>query len=210
MGRPKPLLPWGDRTMVGHTVATVRAGGWDDVTVVSGGVDRSSMVAAVGADTRVLHNEDWQSGRGGGLQMALSNLLGGPQNPSSVLIALCDQPLMTADDYRRLRICLQSESVVATRYPGDKPGVPVAMTGDAARSVPPLGPDQGLQNWLVKLPSETLRLIDCPAALRDVDTPEEYRALRCELDDAPSFDAEDAVPGIGGLSSGRFGKSGCG
>jgi molybdenum cofactor cytidylyltransferase len=37
MGRPKMLLPWGNTTVLGKVIETIRNAGIDDILVVTGG-----------------------------------------------------------------------------------------------------------------------------------------------------------------------------
>jgi nicotine blue oxidoreductase len=119
LGRPKALVEIGGQRLADRGVVMLRAGGADPIVVVTGAVP----VDIPGA--LVVHNPAWSTGMGSSLTAGLS-VLGAlpPGGCSAAVIALADQPLVTAECVRRL--------IASHAGDGD--------TGDGARTGASTGP----------------------------------------------------------------------
>ncbi len=97
LGQPKALVEIGGQRLVDRGVVMLRAGGAGPIVVVTGAVP----VDIPGA--LVVHNPAWSTGMGSSLTAGLS-VLGAlpPGQCSAAVIALADQPLVTAECVRRL------------------------------------------------------------------------------------------------------------
>jgi nicotine blue oxidoreductase len=97
LGQPKALVEIGGQRLVDRGAVMLRAGGADPIVLVTGAV----AVDIPGA--LVVHNPAWSTGMGSSLTAGLS-VLGAlpPDECSAAIIALADQPLVTAECVRRL------------------------------------------------------------------------------------------------------------
>ena len=101
-GYPKALLPTGrgDETFLGRIAATLRAGGADDVSVVTGYHDRSigALVERFPTLVRVLRNPTPEQGQLSSLLVALRAI----DHPGvrAMLVTLVDLPLVSAPPVR--------------------------------------------------------------------------------------------------------------
>jgi CTP:molybdopterin cytidylyltransferase MocA len=94
LGRPKALVEIDGVRLVDRGVRMLHEAGCTPIIVVTGAA-RVDVAGAV-----VVHNPDWRTGMGSSLRAGLSALA--PDCPA-VVIALVDQPKVTADAVRRLR-----------------------------------------------------------------------------------------------------------
>ena len=101
MGAFKPLLPFGGRTVVETCVDNLRLAGVAEVVVVVG--HRGAEVRARLQDTalRFAVNEEADSEMAVSIAKGMAQL---PANAEAVLIALGDQPAITADVIRRVLV----------------------------------------------------------------------------------------------------------
>jgi molybdenum cofactor cytidylyltransferase len=177
MGTPKPLLPWGDVTLVEYQVRELAAAGLDDLVVVLG-YAADEVRSHLPPQARVAVNEAYREGRASSLRagaLALSD------DADPILILNVDQP--------RPRHVLRS-LVAAHRDSGALITLPVS---EGRRGHPPLlagsllpelrnasEEAQGLRG-VIGAHQETIAETDLslPIVLLDLNTRAEYRrALR--------------------------------
>jgi molybdenum cofactor cytidylyltransferase len=207
MGRPKPLLPYGDSTMVGVVVRTLLHADLDGVVVVT----RSEPAAFLDlpGDPRIVivYNDDANSEMIDSVRLGLARLtelesphrlpapfsVGGPSidnrqstidNPSPVYVAVgvlivpADMPAIRVETYRA---CLAAFAV--------DPESLVIAANDGQRGHPIIFPWSlrldviGLHNGLRELTqvhADRVRLVETgdPGVTRDVDSPDDYERLR--------------------------------
>src|SRR5688572_557468 len=90
MGLPKMLLPWGNRKVLEHVVATFLEAGVEEIVIVTGAEQKQVEKAIVGYPVRTAHNSDYATGEMlSSLQCGLREL---PAETQASLIGLGDQP----------------------------------------------------------------------------------------------------------------------
>jgi len=91
LGSPKQLLPWGDTTLLGHVLASLRELPFDEIFVVIGasGDDILEQVDLSGAI--VIENPEWEEGMASSLRVGLDAVLR-LSRADAVGIFLGDQP----------------------------------------------------------------------------------------------------------------------
>jgi molybdenum cofactor cytidylyltransferase len=180
MGQTKQLLPWGETTVLGQTLANLSASLVHDVVVVTGHERQAVARIAVGYGAAVVHNPAYASGEMlSSLQAAVRFL---PARCSAVLVVLADQPMLAPETIN---------SLLAAYWQGR--GTLVAPTHDGRRGNPVLIdrahfaellalPPGAAPRALLKSRPESLYLTsaDDPAVLRDLDRPEDYKRWRPE------------------------------
>ncbi|MQY02386.1 nucleotidyltransferase family protein [Actinomadura macrotermitis] len=169
LGRPKALVEVGGERLVDRGVHLLRGGGCSPVLVVSG----ATTVEVIGAV--VVPNDGWRSGMGSSLRVGLAAL---PPGCPAVVVALVDQPRVTADAVRRLVDAYEAGARVAVATYGGRPRNPVLIAAEhfAAVAAGAEG-DVGARAFLRAHP-ELVTEVPCDdvAAPDDIDTPEDLAA----------------------------------
>lgn len=180
MGAPKLLLPWGDTTVLGHTLRQVHQSRVDDMLLISG--HRAQEIAAVaealGVD--VVHNPAYAEGEMlSSVQVGLRHV---PEATAAILVVLADQPLVGPPIIDQLLSAFAAGKgdLIAPTYQGLR-GNPVLIgrryfdellalpRGDAPRT-------------LLRRHRDHLHLVPVESAtiLQDLDRPEDYERHRPE------------------------------
>ena len=181
MGRPKAGLPvaQGGPTFAAAIVATLQAAGIANITVVAGAhpVEVADAVRGL-AGVRVVHNAAWPAGQ-------LSSLVAGldaVDTPAleAVLVTLVDVPLVRRETVETLlRAWRESRAPIVRPAVGARHGHPVifdrATFGDLRAAPVEVGAKAVVAAWQAQILNVP---IDDPGVLVDVDTPQEYDALR--------------------------------
>jgi molybdenum cofactor cytidylyltransferase len=174
MGSPKQLLSYQGKPLIRHAAETAIASGADPVLVVLGANIDQVRPALEGLNVVVVENSDWEEGMGTSIRAGVS----GAQIMASdgVILALADQPLVTADVYQRL-VEEHEETgrpVIASEYAGTV-GVPAFFSRDYFPQLTSLLPSEGCQAVILAHIEQSIR-IACPEAETDIDTPGDYEA----------------------------------
>lgn len=170
-GRPKALVEINGKTLVDRALDTLRVGGCDPVVVVIGA--RAEDVRALSSldDAVVVENDAWASGMASSLHRGFEALtrVGAP----AALIALVDQPGVTAEAVRRL-IARWSDGAIAVvaSYDG-KPRNPVVLDATVWPDVLASATgDMGARAWLRAHPDDVVHVpCDDVAHELDLDVP---------------------------------------
>jgi CTP:molybdopterin cytidylyltransferase MocA len=176
MGRMKPLLPLGSRTVLQRVADGLLEADLSPVTVVLG--HRADEVAECLRDrpVKITVNENYRRGMLSSVQWGVGRL---PPECPAFLLALGDQPEVTPSVLHALieEWTTHPGSIVVPTYNG-KRGHPLVID---ARYRPALLALRGLQTLrdLVHAPDMLRREVptDEPGLLTDLDTPEDYERL---------------------------------
>ena len=174
LGRPKQLLPYGDRTLLDHVLTTARACRFDQLIVALGGAADGVREQVDLSGTEVVLNEAFGSGCSSSIATALASV--DPRADLFVLM-LGDQPGVTVD-YRRRRCwrrgaTRQSPSV---RY-DDQRGHPFAFARRMFGELENLHGDKGVWRLLDQRAEDVVEVPIAGPVPLDVDTPEDYEAV---------------------------------
>lgn len=172
MGHPKQLIEIDGVPLVRRAVALAEAVGCAPVVVL--GAHRARVEAALSSVERV-YAPGWAEGMGATLVAGMSRVA--PWGPGRVTIMLCDQPLVTADDLRRLHAaCDEGADGAAAAFDGVL-GPPACFTPAVYPALRALPPRAGARRLLR---SGALRItpVPMPAAAFDLDTPADLDALK--------------------------------
>jgi CTP:molybdopterin cytidylyltransferase MocA len=168
LGTPKALVEIGGTRLADRGVRMLHEAGCTPVIVVTGAA-RVDVAGAV-----VVHNPDWRTGMGSSLRAGLSALA--PDCPA-VVIALVDQPKVTAAAVRRLREAHESGARVAVAAYDGRPRNPVLIAREYfAEAAAYATGDVGAREFL-RVRSDIVVLVPCDdvADPEDIDTPEDLR-----------------------------------
>lgn len=180
MGAPKPLLPWGDTTLLGHTIGQVARSRARVALVVTGCHAPAVEREAERQGAACVHNPDWsRGGMSASLQAGLRAAEEGAA-PSAVLVLLVDQPWITPGiiDAVLERHVAGGAALVATAWRGRR-GHPVLFGRPFFEAIHALPPG-GRPAALLDRHADALHLVEAlsDAVLRDLDTPEDYGRAR--------------------------------
>lgn len=177
MGRNKLLLPWGDTTMLGRTLANVRASAVHDVLLVTGHEREKIDVTAAHQATPCVHNKDYANGMLSSVQTALRTL---PPWTEAILVVLGDQPMVEPDvlDVLLTVYAGTPNGLVAPYYRGAR-GNPVLIDRRYFAELLALPPDAAPRALLRRHPDDLHAVeVESEAVLHDLDRPEEYERRR--------------------------------
>jgi molybdenum cofactor cytidylyltransferase len=175
MGAFKPLLPFGDKTVVEHCVTSLRGAGIAQITVVVGHRADDVRKQLKHLNVSFAVNPDPDS------EMSVSIALGVEQvaaGTKAVLIALVDHPAVPTevitvliDEWKRGATLIQPEY-------GGRGGHPVLIDLAYREELVNLDPRRGLRALFDQHRDHVIRLpVASPFVARDMDTWEDYRRL---------------------------------
>ena len=173
LGRPKQLLPYGDRTLLGHALDTARRCGFDQLVVPIGGAadEVRERVDLTGA--QVVVNYAYGEGCSSSIAAALDAV---DARCEVLVLMLGDQPGVTPDTVRTLLEARDDAPLAVCRY-DDGRGHPIAFARTVFPQLADLHGDKGVWRLLDERAGD---VVDVPIAGNvplDVDTPEDYKAV---------------------------------
>jgi molybdenum cofactor cytidylyltransferase len=171
LGRPKQTLPFRDGTLLGHVVGVARACEFDQLVVAIGGAadDVRASVDLGGAD--VVVNDAYGEGCSSSIAAALGVI---DERCDVLVLMLGDQPGVTAETVREL-LAGRGDAELAVCLYEDGRGHPIAFARSLFGALANLHGDKGV--WrLVDRGAEDVPIAG--AIPLDVDTPEDYAAVR--------------------------------
>lgn len=176
-GRPKALLTVDGELFVERAVRTMREGGCAEVVVVLGHEAAEVRRAATLSGVHLVDNPDWSTGLGSSFRAGLGAV---PAGCTAAAILLVDQPFVGAEAVRAVLAAHERGAEIVTAAYAGRRGHPVLL---AARHWPAAAAsahgDRGARAFLDAHAAEAVTVpCDDLGDPRDVDTPEDLRALR--------------------------------
>ena len=180
MGEPKQLLPWGSQTVLAAVATHLAAAGAAPVICVVGH-RAAEMIAALGdAPARLVTNPDYLQGEMlSSYQTGVRHLLAHSVPVLGTLLALGDQPHIPVDVIRTVldQAHRTPDSIVIPSYTLRR-GHPFYLPAALWQGLLSLHGDQTLRTLLQRYAAHIVYVnVDTDAILRDLDTPDDYRAL---------------------------------
>jgi putative nucleotidyltransferase with HDIG domain len=176
MGALKPLLPFGEGTVVGHVAARLREAGVRQIHVVYGHRAESMAPALERISVVGVRNPDFDRGMITSVRAGIASL---PAAAKGCLLWPVDTPLVRAATLARLAACAR-ESGAAIVYPafrGER-GHPPWIGRSLFAEILSGDGEGGLRPILARHESEARDVAVFDAGcLRDMDYPEDYRRL---------------------------------
>jgi molybdenum cofactor cytidylyltransferase len=176
LGRPKQLLPLGDRPVLAHTVANAVASSLDGLIVVLGHEAATIQTQVDFGPARVVRNDTYREGQSTSLRAGLAAL---PPDTAAALFILGDQPLIgpaildaLIAAYRRT-----GAPIVMPTYDGQR-GNPVLIARALLPELATITGDQGARGVIRAHAAEVHDVpIPGPPPTDDLDTQEDYDRL---------------------------------
>ncbi len=173
MGRPKPLLPLGDKPVIRHCLDALLAAGIMDIVVVVGMPGNGIVKMLRGLPATIAVNNMPGGDMAESVRTGLRALDG---SPSGILVCLADHPLVTQDTIRALirQHRKTPDAVIIPAYQG-KRGHPTLFSNKIITEV-----FSGITlRDIIKNNSHAVRTIevDNEGVVLDMDTEEDYRLI---------------------------------
>ncbi len=180
MGAFKPLLPFGDKTVVETCVQNLFAGGVETVVVALGHRAHELHERIKHLPIRFALNQDPAGEMSASIARAVEQI---PCGTDAVLVALADQPAIPPEIVRLLveEQRRTGARLVVPEYQG-RGGHPVLIHYSFRKELLTLNPQRGLRALFEAHRSEVLRVpVASPYVTRDMDTWDDYRSLYREV-----------------------------
>jgi molybdenum cofactor cytidylyltransferase len=174
MGQPKQLLEYRGRPLLRHSVEQALASVCRPIVVVLGADADACRAAIDDLPVQTVINTGWAAGMGSSIRVGLSAI---ETHADAVVIALCDQPLISAaflDSLVHAHI-ERGVAMVAASY-DNRPGVPALFARSLFPALAALDGQAGAKALLQGAGGDLLT-IPAPQAAVDVDTPDDYARL---------------------------------
>lgn len=178
MGVPKLALPWGDSTVIGTVISTLKAAGVSNIVAVTGGAKERVEAALAAVQVQTVYNAQFSSGDMlSSLQTGLVNL---PMEVEAALVVLGDQPQIQAEvvaqviyQYLDRRARLVIPSYVKRR------GHPWLVDKRMWHLIMALKAPDTLRSFIQQHANAVDYVnVDTPSILKDLDTPQDYERDR--------------------------------
>jgi molybdenum cofactor cytidylyltransferase len=186
MGYPKALLPLGNDSFLIRILKTARDAGFPRANIVLGNSAAMIKPHIQNWDANILVNPDPSRGQLSSIQLALSSL---GLEMDAALIWPVDMPAVPQSVVRRLaELFINSGALIAFPLYGDKRGHPAIFHRSLFREFMDAPLTEGPKIILMRHQQETSMLpVKYSTAVKDIDTPSDYRRLTGEtLDSALS------------------------
>ena len=174
LGQPKQLLPFGDATLLDHTLSTARACAFDQLICVIGGAAEAIRAQVDLSGAEVLENREFGEGCSSSIALALEAV----DSSSEVLVLLLgDQPGITPATVHALLEGRGDAPLALCGY-DDGRGHPFAFARTLFSELAALHGDKGV--WKLQDRYEEV-LVEVPIPGRiplDVDTWEDYETVQ--------------------------------
>lgn len=177
LGKPKQLLQFQGRSLIRIAADTLTNSLCRPIVVVLGAETDRSAYEVADLPVGVCANGEWQIGMGSSIRSGLQHLLGNEPDLDAVVIALSDQPLVTAADIDSLitEFITTTSPIVAARY-GGIVGVPALFSKAVFGELLGLDGDKGARRIIRSRPDD-VRTVTIETAAIDIDTPDDADRL---------------------------------
>ena len=176
LGRPKQLLPYGERTLLEHTLDTARQCGFDQIVVPIGGAADEVRQRVDLSGTDVVVNYDYGEGCSSSIAAALETV---DARCRVLVLMLGDQPGVTPATVRALLDGRGDAPLAVCRY-DDGRGHPLAFDRRIFSQLADLHGDKGVWRLLDERAEEVVEVRIAGNVPLDVDTPDDYQAVLAE------------------------------
>jgi molybdenum cofactor cytidylyltransferase len=176
MGRPKQLLEWQGKTLLGHVLESLMKSDAEDIVLVLGHEADRIGKSLPALQIKIVVNPDYKQGMASSLRQGL---LAMDPRSEAFLVLLADQPGIDSEVMNRMIRDFQRadprRGIVRPVYRGLR-GHPVLIGIEYLQEALQLQGDVGARQILANHPTDILEIeVDQDGILKDIDTPEEYQ-----------------------------------
>jgi molybdenum cofactor cytidylyltransferase len=177
LGRPKQLLSYGDDTLLGHVVDVARGCEFQQTIVALGGSADEVRKQVDLAGVEVVVNKAYGEGCSSSIAASLAVV---DDRCDVLVLMLGDQPGVTAETVAAL-LAGRGEAPLAVCSYDDGRGHPLAFGRSVFGELADLHGDKAVWRLLEERAADVVEVPVAGPIPRDVDTPEDYRAVLEEL-----------------------------
>jgi molybdenum cofactor cytidylyltransferase len=177
LGRPKQLLPYQGKTLLTHIVMEALAALLQPVVVVTGAHEADIRDSLAGQSADIVYNPEWETGMASGIVAGLGKALSIEPHLQSVIVAVCDQPYISAELFRALmeKRAASGKGLIACSY-SETLGTPVLFDVRYFKELTALSGDEGAKRLLRRYPDD-VAAVPFPGGSIDIDTAEDFKRL---------------------------------
>ena len=184
MGAFKPLLPFGNKTVIECCIDYLRGGGVDEIVVVVGHRADEVRRKLAGLPVSFAVNPDPTSEMGASIAAGIQQL---PESAKATLIALTDHPAVPATVVKTLIEAWTNGARLVVPTWQNRGGHPVLVDLSFKPELLSLSSSGGLRALFQNHATSVQRVeVDSPFIARDMDTWDDYRALHQEVTGEPA------------------------
>jgi len=178
MGTPKQLLPYGEHTLLSHTVEVAIASICHPIIVILGAYAEQIRPVISQYPIQILENTRWNEGMSSSIQVGIQALDKASEKPDAVVVTLCDQPFISTQLINQLveTYFTTEKPIIASEYAGTL-GVPTLFSSSFFPNLMDLKGAAGAKKIIEKY-SDRVFSIPFLEGTVDIDTPEEYNQLQ--------------------------------
>lgn len=174
MGKPKLLLPYGEKTIIETIVKTVVSSNVENTLIILGS-DREKIEEKIkNSPVKIVYNRDFRSGMLSSVQCGFKAV---PEETRAVLVVLGDQPKISADVINKLIDAYKStgKGIVLPVYKKER-GHPVLIDMKYRSEVENLSPEVGLRGTVYNHPEDILEVdVETSSIFQDIDYEADYK-----------------------------------
>lgn len=174
LGRPKQNLVFEGKTLLQRAAETALSTACGPVIVVLGANAEAIRQTISQYPVEIIYNADWPEGIASSIRLGIKELQQKP-GVTSVILMLCDQPLVSATLLNELVEKRADAGIVACTYENTI-GTPVLFSSAYFEELQLLTGNEGAKKILLKHPA-TVISIPFPLGGVDIDTIEDYGRL---------------------------------
>ena len=177
LGQPKQLLSYQDKSLLENTIEAAKVAGDNLVVVILGGNYQLVAEHIEKTGIRTIYNTAWEEGISSSIRTGLSGLTEEYNDLDAVVLAVCDQPYMTAGLLQSLIDTANNsdKGIVASSYVNTL-GTPVLFTSKHFTDLMSFTGQDGAKMLLGKYHDEVVG-VPFENGEIDIDTPEDYNRL---------------------------------
>jgi molybdenum cofactor cytidylyltransferase len=174
MGKPKLLLPFGEKTIIETIVETVVSSKVEKTLIIFGSEREKIEEKIKNYPVKIVYNRDFRSGMLSSVQCGFQSL---PEETRAVLVVLGDQPKISATVINKLVDAYKSsgKGIVLPVYNKER-GHPVLIDVKYREEVENLNPEVGLRGTVYNHPEDILEVeVETPSIFQDIDDESDYK-----------------------------------
>lgn len=174
MGRPKLLLPFGDKTIIEQILDNISHSKTDKILVVLGSHRKEIQKRIGDRPVETVINHRYRQGMLSSIQTGFEAL---PLDVTAALVCLGDQPFIpfsVLDDL--IETYNQTKKGIILPVHKNRRGHPILIDTKHRKEILGLSPEIGLRALVHNHPQDVHELaVDTPQILEDIDYPEDYK-----------------------------------
>jgi molybdenum cofactor cytidylyltransferase len=178
LGKPKQLLLYQGKTLLGHAINEAANSKVDAVVVVLGKDADLFKKEIDEKKVRVAINSSWEEGMASSVCLGLDTLLNDKPYIDAVIFMVCDQPHISSSILNELiKIQQKTTKQIVTCNYGESIGPPALFHKKYFKELMKLSGDAGARK-IIQQNMNDVAIISFPEGRIDIDTNEDYEALK--------------------------------